>query len=155
LFRKEVRACNPVASGRLWHAQTLTLLDAPSPRASHRSSLIAHCPSLTRALRSLSALPPKVLTPYKANMYRLLIVVGFIGIVLGACGLAVLIDVENKRYWYSHTRFAEMWMMLTEKNAMTTNICLNGGIMAIIISFLRLQAHGAAKAMVKSGKKSS
>lgn len=152
MFRKEVRACNPVASGRLWHAQTLTLLDAPSPRASPRASDRS---SLTRALRSLSALPPKVLTPYKANMYRLLIVVGFIGIVLGACGLAVLIDVENKRYWYSHTRFAEMWMMLTEKNAMTTNICLNGGIMAIIISFLRLQAHGAAKAMVKSGKKSS
>lgn len=126
-----------------------------APRAARLAPLIAHRPSLTRALRSLSALPPKVLTPYKANMYRLLIVVGFIGIVLGACGLAVLIDVENKRYWYSHTRFAEMWMMLTEKNAMTTNICLNGGIMAIIISFLRLQAHGAAKAMVKSGKKSS
>jgi hypothetical protein len=112
-------------------------------------------PSLTRASRSLSALPPKILTPYKANMYRFLIVIGSIGIVLGACGLAVLIDMESKKYWFSHTRFAELWVILTEKNAMTTNICLNGGIMAIIISYLRLQAHGTAKAMAASGKKSS
>ncbi len=89
-----------------------------------------------------------------ANVYRILLVVGTIGMVVGACGLAVLLDVESKKYWYSHTRFAELWMMVTEKNAMTTNIFLNGGVMAIIISFLRLQAHAAAKALAASGKKS-
>ena len=99
-------------------------------------------------------LPPKVLTPYMANTYRILIVLGFVGVVLGSCGLAVLLDVESKRYWYSQTKFAELWLLVTEKNAMTTNICLNGGILAIIISFLRLQAHNVGKALAASGKKS-
>jgi hypothetical protein len=99
-----------------------------------------------------AALPPKVLSPYMANVYRLLIGIGAVGIVVGACGLAVLLDLEQKRYWYSHTRFAEVWVFLTEKNAMMTNICLNGGIMAIIVSFLRLQAHATGKAL-NAGKK--
>lgn len=106
-------------------------------------------------VKQKGSLPPKVLSPYMANVYRILILVGIIGVILGSCGLAVLLDVESKQYWYSHTRFAELWMKATETNAMTTNICLNGGIMAIIISFLRLQAHNAGKALAASGKKSN
>jgi len=41
--------------------------------------------------------------------------------------------------------------MLTEKNPMLTNICFNGGILAIITSFLRLQAHGKAIELEKQG----
>lgn len=100
-----------------------------------------------------AALPPKALTPYMANVYRILIVLGGIGIFVGSWGLAVLLDAENKQYWFSHTRFAALWMTITEKNPMATNICLNGGIMAIIISFLRLQAHKAGLAVGKKKTK--
>jgi hypothetical protein len=38
-------------------------------------------------------------------------------------------------------------MYFTEKNAMLTNICVNGGVLAIVTSFLRLQAHSRALAL--------
>lgn len=95
-------------------------------------------------------LPPKVLSQYMANVYRALVVLGSVGILVGACGLAVLLDVENKKYWYSHTKFAEYWIMLTEKNAMTTNICFNGGMLAIVVSYLRLQAHAQGLALERA-----
>ena len=47
------------------------------------------------------ALPPKLLTPYMANFYRLLVAVGVVGILVGSCGLAVLLDAESKQYWYA------------------------------------------------------
>ena len=87
------------------------------------------------------------------NVYRALIVLGSLGIVLGACGIAVLLDIENKKYWFSHTTFAEYWVLLTEKNAMMTNICFNGGMLAVIVSFLRLQAHSQGVALEQAGSK--
>lgn len=98
-------------------------------------------------------LPPKVLTPYMVNVYRALVILGSFGILIGACGIAILLDIEQKKYWFSHTKFAEVWVMLTEKNAMTTNICFNGGMLAVIVSFLRLQAHANGVALEKSGSK--
>lgn len=98
-------------------------------------------------------LPPKVLTPYMVNVYRAMAFLGTVGILVGACGIAILLDVENKKYWFSHTKFAEFWVMLTEKNAMMTNICFNGGMLALIMSFLRLQAHAQGVALEKSGSK--
>lgn len=128
-------------------------------------------------VKQKGALPPTKLTPYMANVYRALFLVGTVGIIVGCCGIAVLLgmvsvvcvgvpytsidptgrltsldcvdfaDVENKKYWYSHTLFAEYWTYLTEKNAMLTNICVNGGVLAIVTSFLRLQAHSRALAL--------
>lgn len=98
-------------------------------------------------------LPPKVLTPYMVNVYRALIVLGAVGMVIGACGIAILLDVENKKYWFSHTSFAQYWVFFTEKNAMTTNICFNGGMLALIVSFLRLQAHAQGVALAQTGSK--
>jgi hypothetical protein len=43
-------------------------------------------------------------------------------------------------------------MTITEKNPMATNICLNGGIMALILSYLRLQAHKAGQTLKASKK---
>jgi hypothetical protein len=106
-------------------------------------------------VKQKAALPPNVLSPYMANVYRALVLLGIVGIVLGSCGLAVLIDVEQKRFWFSHTKFAELWVFFTEKNPMLTNICLNGGLMAIIVSFLRLQAHSKGLQLSASGKKTS
>ena len=98
-------------------------------------------------------LPPKVLTPYMVNVYRALFAIGIVGMVVGVCGLAVLLDVENKKYWYSHTAFATQWMQWTEKNMMLTNICLNGGMLASVTSFLRLQAHSNGLAVESTKKK--
>ncbi|WPT18076.1 hypothetical protein PSENEW3_00006078 [Picochlorum sp. SENEW3] len=98
-------------------------------------------------VKQKGALPPTKLTPYMANVYRALFLIGIIGIIVGCCGIAVLLDVENKKKWYSHTLFAEYWTYFTEKNAMLTNICVNGGVLAIVTSFLRLQAHSRALAL--------
>ena len=64
-------------------------------------------------------------------------------------------DGESKSLWYSKTEFAAYWRDLTESYPMMTNICVNGGVIAMIVSFLRLQSHGKAVALEESaeGKK--
>jgi flagellar biosynthesis protein FliP len=59
-------------------------------------------------------------------------------------------DAEEQKHWYSHTEFGKKWRWLTEKNAMLTNICVNGGILAMITSFLRLQSHRRAEVLEAS-----
>jgi len=63
-------------------------------------------------------------------------------------------DNESRHYWYSNTEFADWWRWLTEKNPMFTNFFLNGGLVSILVSFVRLyEDNKAQKSLSKSGKK--
>jgi hypothetical protein len=44
-------------------------------------------------VKQKGALPPTKLTPYMANVYRALFLIGIIGIIVGCCGIAVLLGI--------------------------------------------------------------
>jgi len=44
-------------------------------------------------VKQKGALPPKRLSPYMQNLYRGLFVLGIVGVIVGSCGLIVLLGM--------------------------------------------------------------
>lgn len=49
-------------------------------------------------VKQKGALPPTKLTPYMANVYRALFLIGIVGIIVGCCGIAVLLGMVSIVY---------------------------------------------------------